>query len=180
MKKSGVFTLRLAVRDNNSKRLGTAGDFVDIPDAKSNKLFISGLITSEISSDGRPKALVARPVNAAFAPVFSMTSPSIRQFRLGSILPYSFFVNNARPEPGSGKVKLTKELRLYRNGELIDTEDEKPIETEGRQISQRFEVLGVKNLTAPLLVGEYALQLLIRDKVANRVSSQSIDFEIVD
>jgi VWFA-related protein len=178
-KKPGVYTLRLAVRDNNSKRLGTAGDFVEVPNPKSDKFFVSGLITSEISSDGKPKPLTGRPVNAAFAPVFSLTTPSIRQFRSGSQVPFVFTINNAKSN-GTGSVQLTKEVRLYRNGELVATEQETAIETTGGKSSSSIIETGVKRLDSSYAPGEYALQVIIRDKAANKVSSQSIDFEVVD
>jgi len=180
LKKAGLYTLRLAVRDNNSKRLGTAGDFIEIPNAKSDKLFVSGLITTELTPDGKPKPITGRPMNAAFAPVFSMSTPSIRQFRAGSMVPYIFTINNAKPENANGTVRITKEVRLYRNGQLIAPEEETPIETAGRQTKSGIEESGIKRLEASFAPGEYALQVIIRDKVANRVSSQSIDFEIID
>ena len=180
LKKAGVYTLRLAVRDNNSKRLGTAGDFIEIPNAKGDKLSVSGLITPELESNGKPKLIAARPVNAAFAPVFSMATPSIRQFRVGSAVPYVFTINNARPDKATGLANLTKEVRIYRNGDLVDTEAEKPIEMAGRQAGSSFDEFALKRLDSSFSTGEYALQVIIRDKVTNRVSSQSIDFEIVD
>ena len=180
LKKAGVYTLRLAVRDNNSKRLGTAGDFVEVPNPKSDKLFISGLITTELAPDGKPKPIVGRPMNAAFAPVFSMSTPSIRQFRAGSAVPYIFTINNAKPENANGTVRITKEIRIYRNGQMIATEAETPVETAGRQTKSGIDESGIKRLDVRYAPGEYALQVIIRDKVANRVSSQSIDFEIID
>lgn len=180
IKKAGIYTLRLAVRDNNSKRLGTAGDFIDIPNTKSDKFYVSGLITTEITSDGRQRPPAQRPINAAFAPVFSFNTPSIRQFRIGSAVPYVFTVNNARSDKATGLADLTKEVRLYRNGELFETEVEKPIEMSGRQAGTSFDEFGVKPLNSSFSIGEYSLQVIIRDKIANRVSSQSIDFEVID
>ena len=179
-KKAGIYTLRLAVRDNNSKRLGTAGDFVEVPNVKSDKLYISGLITSDLSADGKPKLIAGRPINAAFAPVFSMTTPSVRRFRVGSVVPYIFTINNARPDGATGTVRVTKEIRLYRNGELVAAEDEMPVETAVRTARSGINETGIKRLDAGYAPGEYALQVIIRDKVTNGVSSQSIDFEIVD
>jgi hypothetical protein len=176
LKKPGMYTLRLALRDSNSKRLGTAGDLIDIPDPKSEKLFVSGLITSELTTDGKAKLFSGRPINAAFAPVFSMTTPSVRRFRAGSAVPY----NNARPDGSTGTVRITKEIRLYRNGELISTEAEVAVETTGRPARSGIDESGITRLDPSYAPGEYALQVIIRDKVTNRVSSQSIDFEIVD
>ena len=180
LNKPGMYTLRLALRDSNSKRLGTAGDLIDIPDPKSEKLFVSGLITSELTTDGKAKLISGRPINAAFAPVFSMTTPSVRRFRAGTAMPYIFTINNARPDGSTGTVRITKEIRLYRNGELISTEAEVAVETTGRPARSGIDESGITRLDPSYVPGEYALQVIIRDKVTNRVSSQSIDFEIVD
>lgn len=179
IKKPGVYTLRVAVRDNNSKRLGTAGDFVEILNPKSDSFFVSGLITSDTTSDGKPTPIAGRPMNAAFAPVFSMTTPSIRQFRMGSAVPYVFTINNPKTD-GTGATRITKEVRIYRNGELLDTEVETAVETVGRKSLLSLVESGVARLNPSYAPGEYALQVIIRDKIANKVSSRSIDFEVVD
>ena len=179
-KKAGLYTFRLVVRDNNSKRLGTAGDFIDIPEPKSDDFYISGLITAEMMKDGKPRRPEGRPPNAAFAPIFSMSSPSIRQFKRGTTLSYVFTVNNARSNSATNAQNLTKEIRIYQNGRLLTAVDEQPLVNASPARQSSFDGFGDLSLTDAVSTGEYVLQVIIRDKIGNRISSQSIDFEVID
>ena len=95
-------------------------------------------------------------------------------------VPYIFMIKMALPDGATGTVRVTKEIRLYRNGELVAAEDEMPVESAVRTARSGINETGIKRLDAGYAPGEYALQVIIRDKVTNGVSSQSIDFEIVD
>src|SRR2546430_2307025 len=44
IKKPGVYQLRVALRDETSERVGSASQFVEVPDFKNNRLTLSGII----------------------------------------------------------------------------------------------------------------------------------------
>ena len=179
IKKSGFYSFRLAVRDNNSKRLGSAGDFVEIPDLKKTEFFMSGLITTAVTNDGKPLLPKSRPVDAAFTPVFMNSIPSIRQYSAGSVLAYSYNVYNAKPETATGQPKLTRQIRVFRNGKLVIEGKETPVEAVAGSNPSRTESYGFMKLNADIEAGEYFLQIVVRDTIANKTTSQWIDFEIV-
>jgi VWFA-related protein len=179
IKKSGFYSFRLAIRDNNSKRLGSAGDFVEIPDFKKGNFFMSGLITTALTNDGKPLLPKARPANSAFAPVFITSVPSIRQYPAGGVLAYSYNVYNAKLDPATKKPKLTTQLRLYKNGKLLIEGKETPAEIEAQSDLSRIQDYGLFRLNPNAETGEYILQMIVKDTIAEKTVSQWIDFEVV-
>ena len=75
--------------------------------------------------------------------------------------------------------KLTKQLRLYKNGNLIADTGEKPLELQPQADLTRIAEHGFLRLSQGMETGEYILQIIIRDTLANQTTSQWIDFEVV-
>lgn len=178
-KKSGLYTLRIAVRDNNSKRLGSAGDFVEIQDVEKNRFVVNGLTAYGSDSDGNPQIPKAKPMNAAFSPVFTESTASIRRFARNSVLFYNYTIYNAKLD-ASGKPRLARELRLFREGKILASFPEKPLDLSALTDPKRIEDRGTVKINSDIEPGEYVMQLIVRDKLGNNVSSQWIDFEVID
>ncbi len=178
VKKPGIYTFRIAVRNNYSKRLGSAGDIVDIPDMKDRDLRMTGLITTVVQADGLPALPIERPINAAFAPVFSTGVPAVRRYPRGSSLAYAYHINNAKTSDDAPI--LTKTLRLFKDGKEIAAFPEAPITALGRTNPAGFGDYGVIRITDAIQPGEYVLQVIVRDKATSKSTSQWVDFEVVN
>jgi VWFA-related protein len=179
VKKPGFYSLRLAVRDAGSKRLGSAGDFVEIPDLKKGNFLMTGLVTSGVTTEGKPFVPKTRTAETAFAPVFLNSVPSIRQYYAGSVLSYMYGLYNVKTDAAK-QTKLTKRIRLYKDGKLLTDTGEKPLEIDAAQTGKAFiQDYGLMRLNQQAAPGEYILQVIIRDALANKSASQWIDFEIV-
>jgi VWFA-related protein len=181
VKKSGTYNFRVAVRDANSRQIGSAAQVVQIPDLGRSGLFLSGLAVSAV--DGAGKFQRPGPTGAANAidvPA-SMAVPAIRRFKRGSVLAYSFSVYNARTGKDGSKPNLTAQVNLYRNGSLVLEGPAEALKLEGAQDPARIDDYGYIRLSATE-PGEYTLQLVVRNPTAGRdaVSSQWIDFSVVD
>jgi hypothetical protein len=159
--------------------LGSAGDFVEIPDLKKSDFILSGLITTAVTNDGKPLLPKNRPVDAAFTPVFVNTIPSIRQYAAGSVLAYSYNVYNAKLDAATRQPKLTRQLRVFKNGKLLIEGKETPVEAAAQPEPSHIESYGFMKLNPDIEAGEYFLQIVVRDTIANKTTSQWIDFEIV-
>lgn len=180
IKKTGVYSVRVAVRDKASGRLGSAGDFVDISDAKKNNFFISGLITTGVDENSRPIMPESRPVNAAFSMVPARSVPSVRQFGKGSVLAYAYTIYNAKISQPGGKPDLTRQLRLYRDGKLVFDMGERPLGATAWDDPARINDFGTLRITDAVAAGEYVLQVIVHDKATDRKSAQWIDFEVIN
>jgi VWFA-related protein len=88
VKRPGGVQVRFAVRDAGSGALGSAGEFVEIPELKKGALALSGVVLGEESQS----ALTPDDDTAAVAQV---SSPALRVFRPGARLVYTYEIYNA-------------------------------------------------------------------------------------
>ncbi len=175
----GVYSFRIAVRDNGSKRLGSAGDFVEIPDLRKGRFAMTGLIATTITTAGKPLLPINRPVESAFAPVFFTSAPSTRQFRAGEILAYAYNLFNAKIDGAAGKPRLTTKVRMFKDGKIILDGAETPADLEPQADLSRIRDYGLMRLNPKAEPGEYILQVIVRDTISDRTVSQWVDFEVV-
>lgn len=180
IKKPGFYSFRLAVRDVESNRLASAGDFLEIPKTKNDRFFLAGLITTSEGSNGKPLLTENRPAKTAFAPVFDFGIPSIRQHRIGTSLIYSYDIYNAKKDRSTGQPQLTKQIRIYREGKLLIEGKETPLELKSKTGDEQIRDVGHINLNQGVAPGEYVLQVIVRDKLAGKTESQWIDFEVIE
>ena len=186
VKKPGAYQFRVAVLDRASSRVGSAGQFVEVPDLKKNRLAISGIVVSGAGkADAQPAAASSSVADAKEGAVESRgdpaASPSVRRFRSNTLFDYGYVVYNARAERGRPP-QLFSQTRLFRDGRLVYTGQELPLPVDAQTDHKR--VLGGAriNLGDELPPGEYVLQVTIRDALAkgeHSTASQWIDFEIV-
>ncbi len=179
VKKPGFYSFRLAVRDETSKRLASAGDYVEILDAKKRNFAVANLLTTDITKDGKPLVPKIRQTESAFAPVYTTTVPAIRQYRAGAPFAYIYDVYNAETDKSNNQPKLTVQYRLFRNGALLVEGKEKTVEIESQIDASSIRGYGFLKLNENAEVGEYILQLIVNDRIAGKTSTQWIDFEVV-
>lgn len=181
VKKAGAYNFRVAVRDATSKLLGSAGQQIDVPDLKKNDLFLSGLTIGEITlKDGKPVVPSVEKSENAFAPVLEVSNPGVRKFRPGAVLGYSYKIYNAKPDATTRQPKLTVQVRLFHDGQLVtDGGAPQPAQIEPQPDMTRLGDYGYLRLPPNMLTGDYALQIIIKDLQANKTVSQWIDFEVV-
>jgi VWFA-related protein len=179
--KPGFYNFRVAMRDANSKRLGTVSQVVQVPELKPGRLFVSGLIVTEVDANG--KFAVPAPVDAsnAFALVASPGVAGIRNFRRGSIIAYPYYIYNAKPGR-DGKPNLTVEVNLYRDGKLVIDGEPRPADLQPQSDWSRISDYGYMKLNQQMPAGEYVLQVVVRDLAAGKdvTSSQWSDFQIIE
>ena len=179
VKKPGVYNFKIAVRDNISKRLASAGDYVEIADIRKKDFSISGLVTTGADANGLPMLPKSRTAEGAFALVPSVTVPSIRQYNKGDVLYYTYTIYNAKIDPANRAPNLTRQIKLFSNGKLVMDGAETSISASVPTDPVRIENFGNINITNAVESGEYVLQVIVKDKIANRVSTQWIDFEVI-
>jgi hypothetical protein len=160
-KKPGSYQVRIAVRDRTSAKIGSAGQFIEVPDLNNERLAVSGI--------------VLRSAAAATTPATVMATPPGRRFSLNSDLYSAFFIYNATPN-------LVQQTKLFRDGKLVKTIAETPIDVSNKDALGRNLITNVMRLTPDLEPGDYYLQVVITDKAAKDKRSavtQWVDFEVV-
>ncbi len=187
IKKAGAYQLRMAVRDEPSKRIGAASQFVEIPDLNKNRLTVSGILLSGISLETYRKNSSVQSAgeksDGANLQADPNANPAVRLFKTDQALVYAFNIYNARIEKSTGKPQLKTQLRIYRDGKLIFPGNEEAFSPLDQTDPKRLLGAGVVQMGSRMVPGEYVLQLVVTDLLAKQkenVTSQWIDFEVVD
>ncbi|HKG14475.1 MAG TPA: VWA domain-containing protein [Pyrinomonadaceae bacterium] len=181
LKKPGGYQLRAALRDSATGKVGSAGQFVEVPDLKDGRLALSGLIVN--GEDSREGAAGAASMSSSEEGRAAETGPAVRRFRRGALLDYGFYVYGARLNSSTQRPGLTTELRLFRDGRTVFAGKPLPFDAAGQADLKRLVAGGSFRLGTDLAPGGYVLQIIVTDLLAEaprRTSTSWIDFEIVE
>ncbi len=192
IKKAGAYQLHMAVRDSASERVGSASQFIEVPDVSKNRLALSGLVLrgeqqqpqpSNVSPEATPAVSGASPAEDDQSAA-AEASPAIRRLRPGMSLDYSFLIYNAQaPGNAAGQSPLQLQVRLFRDGQVIFASKEEAIKAPATaEDAKQIPVGGRLRLGGGLAPGPYVLQVVVTDTLAKgkrRAQSQWMDFEVV-
>lgn len=168
----GAYQFRVAIRDEASSQVGTARQFVEVPDMKKHPFVLSGIT---VSGDPENPTATANLQRAA-----SLSSPAIRRFASGENLWFGYVIYNPKIDKTTGQPSLMAEAKLFRDGALVHHLEPKQVQINGTDPERINNGGGIK--LGGLPPGEYLLQILVtepRGKDKPRVATQWIDFEIV-
>jgi VWFA-related protein len=180
----GGYQLRVAVRDTATGRVGSASQYVLVPNLSQKRLTLSGLVvasTSVVSSTRKPDSVTG--VGSTLEAEDPEVGPAARNFRRGMQLDYGFIIYNARLDPATLHPQLTTQARLFRDGNEVFAGLGQPFDASRQKDLERLQVGGRLQLGSELAPGEYVLQVVVTDAFADkshRVAMQWIDFEIVN
>lgn len=174
VKKAGAYQLRTVVRDSTSEHLGSANQFIEVPDVSLGRLTISG-ITAQGSAPANAK------VTAANEKDDSQSGPALRRIAVGSVMDYGFWIYNARLDKATNLPKLEMQALVLKDGKVIHTGKISPVEINATQDMKKIMGGGALNFIN-FEPGDYVLQIIVTDKLAPENTSKAtqwIDFEIV-
>jgi hypothetical protein len=171
-KRAGSYQVRVAIRDRNSTKVGSAAEFVTVPNLKDKKLAVSGIILGTVGE-------LSGQSNAASQPIENAGST---RFKTNSDLYYAYALYNAATNNGSELRNLSMQAKLFRDGKVVYTGPEVPIVAGDQKDLNRLLANGVVRLTPDFEPGNYYLQVLITDKDTKQKTApvvQWVDFDIV-
>lgn len=160
--RAGSFQVRVVARDRATSKIGSAGQFVVVPELKNRKLAVSGIVLGETGPDQ------------------SITNPGSRRFLPNTQLYYAFFLYNAANEAGKLR-NMSVNAMLFRDGKSVYSGPEAPIAASDPGDVNRVFVNGVIRLSPELEPGNYYLQVTVTDKDADKKAPpvvQWVDFLI--
>lgn len=180
-KKAGPMQLRVAIRDAASERIGSASQFVQVPDLSSNRLALSGIYVSGSNQSPPTAGSAGSEVQKAVAPD-PMAGPALRRLQQGMILNYSYSIYNALLD-GTGRPQLQAQMRLFREGKEVFTGKLLAFNPGQQTDTKRLLAGGRLLVGSNLIPGEHVLQVTVTDTLAKNkrqsTATQWIDFEIV-
>ncbi|HKY44606.1 MAG TPA: VWA domain-containing protein [Pyrinomonadaceae bacterium] len=163
---TGLIQVRIAARDSKSGRIGSAVQWVELPNLSQNKFAVSSLFLSE--------GVAATQGTQGTAPKW-IIKPDRRFARTGK-LKFQVFVYNADQSAGAPVVHLQLELR--REGQVLVQTPPGPIDMKGVTDLGRLPVVGEFPL-ADFPPGRYELKLIFTDQKTKSSASREAEFTIL-
>jgi VWFA-related protein len=188
VKKPGAFQLRIAVRDVPSERVGSANQFIEVPNLTKNRLTLSGLYVAGNAAPVRSAAAAmatshdTRSTGNAEGELNAQdprTGPAVRRFRPGMVIDYGYEAYNVRLDHATGRPQLQTQVRLFRENQQVFASQ--VLNAAGQPDVKRVVAMAHLKLGQNLKPGDYILQVIVTDvadKGKPRVASQWITFEI--
>ena len=179
IKKPGAYQMRIAIRDHADEKVGSASQFIEVPNVKNNRLTLSGIALENLTleqwnREANPNA-VADKQNISGSD--ALLSTSLRRFKRGTILRYGFEIYNAKQPP-----QLNTQTRMFHEGKLIFEGKQVPVSLTGQTNSQIINSAGAINLGTEMEFGDYILQIITTDaqaKEKSKIAAQFVQFEII-
>ena len=178
VKKPGAYQLRAVLRDHDSERVGSAGQFVEIPDLKKGRLALSGLILNAAT----PGPHAAGAAEGDARQTDPQAGEAVRRFKTGMVMRYGFVIYNARLDKVTRSPQLQVQVRLFRGGQPVFNGKVQPFTLNNPPDLTRLAAGGALTLGADMSPGEYVMQVTVSDLLADekhRTATQWMDFEIV-
>jgi VWFA-related protein len=187
LKKPGSYQLRVAVRDAATARLGSASQFIEVPDLRKKRLALSGIFMSaaDLAPEQKGADDAAAPTSAGVTPeggTDPLRDATVRRFRQNSFVDFHYHIYNAKLDRATGQPRLQMQTRLFRDGQPVFAGPLQPYDPGAQPPSARIQTGRRLQLGAQLPPGDYILQVVVTDELARgkqRTATQWIDFEIV-
>jgi VWFA-related protein len=165
--KPGVYQLRVFVRETDSGLIGTANNFIDIPNLKSDRLALSSIFL-----DAQPLTDQGGATNTS--------TLSQRRYASNSQLDYLFLIYNAKDENKTAQLEMS--LRIMKGSQMKYNGPLKPVVAMDGSVQPSRIITGGSIVLKNLAPGDYTLEVIVKDKLEKKSSRgvvrQEIDFSI--
>jgi hypothetical protein len=160
----GIYQFRVAARDEKSGRVGSAIQWIVIPDLTKSQLTLSSvLLGGQVLED---------KAHAGSAHVQLSVDHT---FPRSSKLSYWVFVYNAKRDT-SGNPQLTVQAQVLRDGQVVLNSPPRKINNVGADAARI--PFGEEIALQTLAPGKYDLKVIVRDGVAETSATQLADFVV--
>jgi len=191
------------VRDEDHEQIGSANQFIEVPDISKGLTLSSILMTQMLPEAPKPAAAPApastpAPASAAAPAAPAVTAsaqtqpnaantsdgqmvpgdpkatPAVRIFKPGESIEYGYQILN----PESDDIEVMS--RIFRDGIQVNKDNPTPFKPTAQADAKHLVAAGAFRLGAQAPAGDYMLQVIVTEKKGDkrRVASQSMDFEV--
>jgi len=166
----GLYQVRMAVRDEKSGNIGSARQWIEIPDLSTHKIVLSSLIVSEV---------VGVPAKSGGPPNDSQNTQdrvAVRvdhRFKRNSFLRFLVFIYTQSNVPPD----IAVQIQVVRSDQPVITTSLRSVSTEGIPDVKKLPYAADLSLKE-LPPGRYLLKVTTMDRNSKSVASESTRFEI--
>lgn len=185
VKKPGAYQMRVAIFDRGNKEVGSANQFIEIPNLKKTGVTLSGLVLENLSMQAWNQ-LMSGSSQVLAAATSSRPDPlqdtSLRSFRRGTVLRYGVEIYNAKLPPGQ-QAQIRIQTRVFHDRQKVFESEERALDLSSQQGSKAPVFTDAVSLGENLLPGDYVLQVIVTDGLAKekkRLATQYVQFEVVE
>jgi hypothetical protein len=181
VKKPGLYQYRVALRDQGSGKMGSASQVIDVPDLSKQRLTVSSLAVEGDSTavwQYIQQGKVGKGPNQVHVASTLMYDTVLKQFSPGTVLRYGYEIYNLKLDATSRQQFETR-TRLLRNGVAVIEGNATRLDSRKLHNRKFTRISGAIPLNENLTPGDYVLQVIVTDLVANRQSVQLFPFEMV-
>ena len=177
VKKAGAYQYRVAVRDALGGSVGSASQFIQVPDLKKKRLTLSSIVIQNISAEEWRSIAAGSPAKISTANV----DTALRKITGGGVLRYGYEIYNAKLDQ-QRQPHVSARIRLFRDGKLYYEGKDSAVDMDGQSDMQHIRKMGAVAIGKTLEPGDYILQVVVTDALAGptrQTATQSIQFEVV-
>ena len=183
LKNPGAYQLRTAVRDARTEQIGSANQYIEVPNVNKGSLVVSAMALggNDLLSDLNRIQSEQSSDSGADEKIRTEAGPAVRRLRPGDELNYAFVVYNAKVDKAAGP-RLLMQVTLLCDGKPVYVGEAAPLSLKAQPEWKRINIAGSLKLTANAIPGEYIVHILLTDTLAkgkHRTATQWTDFEIV-
>lgn len=179
VKKPGAYQFRVAIRDVQGGKVGSASQFIEVPNLKKDRLTTSSIVLENLSVADWDKLGDPKGGSVRGDP---RSSTALRRVKLNSVLRYGIEIYNAKLD-NQKHPSLTSKVRVFRDGQLVLDGKEQQIDAAGQTDMLRLKSGGAIAIGGKMLPGDYILQIIVTDSLAKpkqRLTTQFVQFEVVE
>jgi hypothetical protein len=176
IQKPGAYQMRVAVRDTATERIGSASQYIEVPNLKKKNLTLSGIVLERVETKKAGPVADAKTLELRM-----QRDAAMRRFRLGETVRFGFSVYNAKLDKASGQPSLSMQYKIFQNGKEIFAAPEKPLSNAQPQELKVVDISDAFSLGRKMAQGDYVVQVVVRDTLAKggrQTATQWTDFEI--
>jgi len=170
--KPGIYQMRVLVREGDTGKLGTANNYIEVPNLKSDRLALSSIFTAP-ARDQQGKTVESAGGGATL---------SQRRFKRGSQIEYEFIIYNAASEGHESQTQLEMRTRVMQGGRAIYAGQTRPVHPLTESTPPKRILAGGALTLGQLAAGDYTLEVTVTDKLRKKESravvKQEIDFSV--
>jgi len=179
VKKPGAYQYRVALRDSQGNKVGSASQFIEVPDLKKNRPTVSSILLQSLSAEQWQK--LSDPAGGS-VPINPLADTALRRMKTNSVLRYGYEIYGAKLS-ASKQPQLRTRIRIFRDSQLVLDGAEKPLDLRGQTDMQRLKTVGAIAIGTKLPPGDYILQVVVTDALAKtkqQIATQFVQFEVVE
>ena len=176
VKRPGAYQLRVAVKDALTGHMGSAYEFVEVPDVAGRRLSLSGILM--IDGGSAPHAAASDRTGAVSES--GAFSGLTRVFSSDRSIAYGLTIYNAHVGR-DGAAQLTTQARLFHEGREVIAFPPASVDSRGQPDPKALFAGGTLVLPRQWEPGDYVLQVSVTDKLAaagRQTTSQVTEFEL--